>query len=1470
MVEYKDKKWMLVILAILISFSFSPSFVNAWFGLDDGIALAAGCVFGVLTSAFSHQCLLYQPQASSGNLCEECNTANPFGGCTEYKCKAIGSNCKFVNNEGGEGGTCTSIAVIGAPKITEFEFGSIDKREVINVKKSGNEWNVNVLNRNEDYYVAFITDIPAVCRRASNPNTFSSSGGQNLKLTNGLVHADGTIFRFLNENDFNEQYSLCPEGSSSTCKDYILCSNDDKKSPLYSVSYQLRDTPDEQAPEIRTVEPENGAMFGINNLTYDFKIRVIDPAGIGGCRYSTTLKKYGQMTDNLDCVPANFGTDENGDQIIPDGLSNQNFVMECSKNFQILPNVKNHDIYVSCIDGLFNTHDPAEKFSYRGAETLSMNIKVDNTNYAAGELRELTGTRHDLIAETSGGDNDKSICLYSYAFENGQQSKFIEFENIPAGATQEVYENIVIRPTHTLRLDNILKYSGKYHFRVNCFDPVGNNLTEEVLLDVNLPGRRFDDAASTLSFVGVEPNGIVPIINPTLKVKLGGGVNGQGKGAECKWTTDTSKAYDITLDRNKFSNLEGTFLDGIPVDHGNGFAHEYSSSLGNLEDKKSYTYRIFCKDVNGAIKGPQNIKFNIDVTDATTPGATPDQCSIFDAKWVDSDGIRTLSKVKQNEPVSLLVKGTNCNGLKVNFNIYEDDAGPETGNPISSFEGTFIDGEAVVQWNAEWEDDAGGDPEYYFKALVNGNLKKESSRLTVEKIQCTINAACTLTGTQCAGKYDNGCNCVDIPNDNCLATTTQPPAQPGAGQISTLSISSAVSGTDGPNPVITLQTKGGTADQTNVARGRAACYYTEDDSIYEDNSGTEVIEKRSFNDYTEHILKLSGFKDNDMKIYSFKCIADDSNSKIITFKDVKIETVFSRELADPNLPKLTISTFKTVNGCSLNPTLQLITSPGRNAICRISEDSNLVRNNAGQLMSRQEHENYAIHSATLNDLTSGETYSYFARCVNPDPRIFDESVLTIIPNLQTTEVNDGQRTILNQCNVICSDPDGCDCADVGCVTNGRINQCQTCGVRTAPALIIKTYGSEDENTLNPKLLVETTGGVSKEGRSQCKYGTDIDAVRSGQGTLFDQANNLIGSTRHAAILSGLKNGDKRTYFVQCVDNQDKYNKAEKQIEIEISISTSPITPPTPTPGTPGECDVKELKWVDAQGNILSAINRNVKVNALVNGLNCGIGNIASYKIKEKDKLLGIDLLQHDDEIANGVVKFLAENLGIIEWISTRQSDEFSPDNEYYIEIQGKETGLLKVLEPPIQSTQLNILKTSPTGLYGKKQVRIEAEVQGGTNNGDTVECTFTGTGANILLASTKANKEKISEKIYKHYLDVTAPANGNYIVSINCQDIAGQTISKDISFNLQEDNLAPMIQQIITKGNTKYITLNEPATCEIIVGDAVPTTTSTWTQVSRDATNPNRQIINANTNYYLRCKDGWDNQMTITKINLGS
>jgi len=1386
MAEYKNKKWIWIFFALLISFSSLSQSTYAFFGLDDGIALGVGCIFGAITSGVSHQCLSYRTQASLGNLCEECNYANPlnpFGGCTEYKCRAIGSNCRFQNNPNGEGGTCTDVASVGAPQITEFEFGSITKNKVINANRDGNNWNINVLNRNEAYYIAFITDILAICRRASNPSTFSSSGGQELKLTNGLVHADGTGFHILDDSDFNQQYPLCPENGDSLCRDYIRCSSDDRHSPVYSVSFKLRDVPDEQAPQILQAEPENGLMFSLSDTNFNFRIGVADPAGINECRYSTTLRSYNQMTEKLNCVPANFNTE---DTIVIDDSIEQNFVMECGKNFPILPTIKDYDIYVSCKDSIGNFHETAERFSYRGAEPLNLKIKIDNADYdtAVDGEKKLTGARHDLVAQTFGGDNDKSLCEYSYALENGQQSELVLFETIPLGASREVYENIAIRPVHNLRLDNLLIYSGRYHFRINCFDPVGNDLTSEVLLDVSIPGRRFDDLASTLTFIETRPNGRIETLNPVLEVKLGGGERGQGEGAVCKWTTDANKAYGVTLDRNKFNELEGTFLDGVTVDHGNGFAHQYSSAVGTLEDKKSYTYRVFCKDINGAIKGPQNIRLNIDIPDTgITPPEQPGQCQLR-LLWTDLNGRVINNEIEDGTRVVAVLQDVSCRSSGVSLEssdlrlgLFEVDERGVLGSGEDDVTQNLNFPDRIrfesnknavfVEWTARWMQDSGADGpnlKYVFRILDSQLISDQlvSNQLRVkpgtsqpppeppEPPEPPITpAGCSISSIKWVNQegreisvIGEGAKAIAIINgQNCSSQeiidykVMEKDSLVGVDELA-------------PDDVIVPDTD---------------AEFEVDNVMYIE--WTATIQENDFNPNNEYYIQIGNRKSKTIKVVLSACLPERNNCP----------TYDCGEGFDQGI-------------CSTNGGLYILKNRYLAGRCELQgENYNCIPRTRSECFASEnildgigpEYQNITNCCTNANtcdtvnhiycdayNLEVPDATGYCSRCSSRDSAYC--SGVTILPPVQPPEdhkacglnqncltlVGEGVDTCSNNNQCITIDPPPFGSVHSECTTNGQCVQVRGAGqnlcnsnndctnpppppIITPSSLVFGEFGpSGSVQSISPEIFLSLRNGHDGNGIATCYYREGfIPQIEEG----FD-ANDFDGAMESTRIFGGTT----------------RYSKT-------------------------------------------------------LNNLNIG-------------------------------------------------------NHEYYIRCQdsnGALTALKKIsFNIVIPATQqLSILSSNPKGNYGKRTVELEATTKGGVGN---VQCVFSGIGASQLIGNPKID---LGSTILLHKATANADHDGNYIVRVECNDNSQQTAQQEFSINIIEDRISPDIRQIISTGNSKYITLSEEAECEIAAGDVLPLDENSWKKVGREKENKAKQLITVGGSYYLRCSDIWDNQMNIVRIN---
>ncbi|MEK6844600.1 MAG: Ig-like domain-containing protein [Nanoarchaeota archaeon] len=100
-------------------------------------------------------------------------------------------------------------------------------------------------------------------------------------------------------------------------------------------------------------------------------------------------------------------------------------------------------------------------------------------------------------------------------------------------------------------------------------------------------------------------------------------------------------------------------------------------------------------------------------------------CTLTGAAW--SASTRT-----EGSAVTLTVTGNNCNGQQMNFVVWEDDIiggediadDPVVVNPAFT---TFNGNIATTTWITEWQNDALGDPEYYFVASQQTNA---SNRVT--------------------------------------------------------------------------------------------------------------------------------------------------------------------------------------------------------------------------------------------------------------------------------------------------------------------------------------------------------------------------------------------------------------------------------------------------------------------------------------------------------------------------------------------------------------------------------------------------------------------------------------------------------------------------------------------------------------------------------------------------------------------
>ncbi len=130
-----------------------------------------------------------------------------------------------------------------------------------------------------------------------------------------------------------------------------------------------------------------------------------------------------------------------------------------------------------------------------------------------------------------------------------------------------------------------------------------------------------------------------------------------------------------------------------------------------------------------------------DSLDVLIGGVDPSFCVLTDAYW------EKLSAF-EGEEVELIVEGENCNGVRLNFSVFENDNDMINGDDsvsVNPSDAVFVGSVARVNWTVEYQGDGiDGDPEYYFVASNGSNIidsgEDEEKLLNVYQMVDTSNS----------------------------------------------------------------------------------------------------------------------------------------------------------------------------------------------------------------------------------------------------------------------------------------------------------------------------------------------------------------------------------------------------------------------------------------------------------------------------------------------------------------------------------------------------------------------------------------------------------------------------------------------------------------------------------------------------------------------------------------------------------
>jgi len=427
--------------------------------LAPGIGAIIGAIVGALmggceekTKTVTVSCKPWSPPVGGEN-CDKCRVQekfdklvdvdkNPFNTCTEYRCKALGTACEFIQNaDDSKGGICfdSDPTDVSSPKITpnyeEFEKQGI-LRSDINEHSRGFKIN-KLLPAYQPFTLALKTDELAICSYT--------------------IGAPKTRFDEMDEvmttsyTDDHKKLIAHPPSSAieETTTDYYVICQDTHKNPKsstasFEIEFTTKKEPDLAPPiveDITFTDSPGNALIKNSVSEVNFLILVYDSSQVN-CRWSTKEEKYNEMPqeNRINCP------DERQDT----------FYFQCTGTFT---NIKegNNEFYTSCKDESDNhwISDP-KKITLTGTNILQVELLEENK-----PSDPLYNNAFTLAVATSGGaSQDTATCYYS--IDKGQ---FMKFKNTDSKVHSQSQGPLVQK---------------RYHYDIKCNDIAGNEATTQL------------------------------------------------------------------------------------------------------------------------------------------------------------------------------------------------------------------------------------------------------------------------------------------------------------------------------------------------------------------------------------------------------------------------------------------------------------------------------------------------------------------------------------------------------------------------------------------------------------------------------------------------------------------------------------------------------------------------------------------------------------------------------------------------------------------------------------------------------------------------------------------------------------------------------------------------------------------------------------------------------------------------------
>ncbi|RMD67013.1 Ig-like domain repeat protein, partial [Candidatus Pacearchaeota archaeon] len=185
--------------------------------------------------------------------------------------------------------------------------------------------------------------------------------------------------------------------------------------------------------------------------------------------------------------------------------------------------------------------------------------------------------------------------------------------------------------------------------------------------------------------------------------------------------------------------------------------------------------------------------------------------------------------------------------------------------------------------------------------------------------------------------------------------------------------------------------------------------------------------------------------------------------------------------------------------------------------------------------------------------------------------------------------------------------------------------------------------------------------------------------------------------------------------------------------------------------------------------------------------------------------------------------------------------------------------------PTIDSFSIDMGGTSfedgATITVGTGPTEYTVSVTTSGNNPMTCEIQLDNTGSDVMASSDGINHEYT-------YTDL---AEGQHTITVTCTDTAGDSVSEQVSFNVEVDTQLVNIARVYIESGTLYVVTDDPASCSYATAPAPDSANACafavdeGTPMSTDLDGTTHSLsISEDETYYIKCKDNFGNERTGT------